>query len=63
MDEQRDDKGQELSFAGTGNTQPQQDALSVLVLEDDPMMRRILEKQLEKVGCRVTTVETGREGP
>ncbi|SDL15136.1 two-component system, NarL family, capsular synthesis sensor histidine kinase RcsC [Pseudomonas delhiensis] len=58
-----------LRFILQGERLPQRGAsrptlpgkLSVLVAEDNPVNRRLFEEQLQLLGCRVRTVEDGRQ--
>ena len=54
----RDGPSAERAPAPTGGTEP----LRVLVVEDNPVNRLVVEAQLETLGCRTDIAEDGEEG-
>lgn len=51
----------DLTGIMSGSHSLQSNSFSILVAEDDPVSRRILEKTLTKSGMKVVTAENGRE--
>ncbi|CAE6512281.1 unnamed protein product [Rhizoctonia solani] len=55
-----DKKGSTVGSAGTGSTAVEQsNALNVLIVDDDPLTRKLMSRMLTRLGCVCETAENG----